>query len=177
MAAPPHPVAILDDLISGFGMMSSKMATDSLRAAILRHRHNGGRKTLPKSWLTSFPAPPSWMVSSKMAAPQITSGGRWNFREDIIQTSVPSSERGCSSKKTPCRRLTLFFYFSIEIVSLPQPFAKWLRELPACHYGVVDQAAHVKTTFHETWCWLRQAPILLFFFKFLTVLFNIRKLL
>ena len=42
-------------------MRSSKMAAGSGRAAILRHRHNGGRKKYPKSWLMSFPAPPSWI--------------------------------------------------------------------------------------------------------------------
>ena len=29
------------------------------------------------------------------------------------------------------------------IVSLPQQFSKWLRELPACHYGKIDQSARV----------------------------------
>ena len=43
------------------GMRSSKMAAGSGRAAILRLRLNGGRKTRPKSWLTSFPASPSWI--------------------------------------------------------------------------------------------------------------------
>ena len=48
MAALPLPVAILDDLISGFPQMrSSKMATGSGRAAILRRRRNRGRKTRP----------------------------------------------------------------------------------------------------------------------------------
>ena len=34
------------------------------------------------------------------------------------------------------------------IASLPQPFSKWLRELPTCHYSEVNQCAHVNTTFH-----------------------------
>ena len=62
MAALPLPAAILDDLIPSFlvpGMRSSKMAAGSGRAAILRLRLNGDRKGRPKSWLTSFPAPPS----------------------------------------------------------------------------------------------------------------------
>ena len=77
----------------------------------------------------------------KMAAPQVTSEGRRNSRED-----VPSSERGRPSPKTSRRRLKLFFLLFEKhlIVSLPQPFLKWLRELPACHYGEVDQSAHVK---------------------------------
>ena len=95
----------------------------------------------------------------KMAAPQVTSGGRRDSREDI-----PSSERGGPSPKTSRRYLKLFFCLLFEkylIVTLPQAFSKWLRELPACHYGEVDQSAHVNTTFHETW--LRQAPTLFFF--------------
>ena len=43
------------------GMRSSKMAAGSGRAAIMRHRHNGVQKTRPRSWLTSFLAPPSWI--------------------------------------------------------------------------------------------------------------------
>ena len=103
----------------------------------------------------------------KMAAPQVTSGGRRDSHEDILQTSVPSSERGGPSPKTSRRCLKLFFLLFVKhlIVSLPQPFSKWLRELPACHYGEVDQSARVNTTFHKTWCWLRQTPTLLFFFN------------
>ena len=47
MAALPLPVAILDDLICGSEMRSSKMATGSGRAAILRRRRNRDRKTRP----------------------------------------------------------------------------------------------------------------------------------
>ena len=47
------------------------MAVGSGRAAILRLRLNRGRKTRPKSWLTSFPA----SHGSKMAAVEMTSGG------------------------------------------------------------------------------------------------------
>ena len=46
MAALPLPAAILDDLEPE--MRSSKMATGSGRAAILRRRRNGDRKTRPK---------------------------------------------------------------------------------------------------------------------------------
>ena len=61
MAALPLPAAILDYLISGYpGIRSSKMAAGSGRAAIFHHHHNRGRKVIPKSWLTSLPAPPSW---------------------------------------------------------------------------------------------------------------------
>ena len=67
-------------------------------------------------------------------------------------------------QKHPVDVWSYFFLFEKHlIISLQQPFSKWLRESPACHYGEVDQSARVNTTFHETWCWLRQAPILLFF--------------
>ena len=149
-------------------MRSSKMAAGSGRAAIFHHHHNGGRKTLPRSWLTSFPAPPSW-IQDGGATNHVwrTLGLRWNPQKGVVLV-----------QKTSLRRLKLFsFFLHFEkhlIVSLPQPFSKWLRELPACHYGEVDQSAHVNTTFHEMRCWLWQAPTLLFF---LTVLNNIRELL
>ena len=155
-------------------MRSSKMAAGSGRAAILRLRLNGGRKTLPRSWLTSFPAPPSWNQDGRA----INNVGRtlglpWNLQKGVVLVQKTS------------RRHLKFTLNEIEkhlIVSLPQPFSKWLRELPACHYGEVDQSARVNTRFHETWCWLRQAPTLLFFWIlfflfFLTVLYNIRELL
>ena len=36
------------------------MTAGSGGAAIFHHHHNWVRKVLPKSWLTSFPVPPSW---------------------------------------------------------------------------------------------------------------------
>ena len=51
----------------------------------------------------------------KMPAPQVTSGGRWDSREDVLQTSYPSPERGSPSPKTSRRYLKLCFYFSVEI--------------------------------------------------------------
>ena len=63
---------------------------------------------------------------------------------------MKSSERGRPSPKT-CRRCLKFTLNEIEkhlIVSLPQPFLNWLRELPACHYGEVDQSARVNTMKH-----------------------------
>ena len=138
-------------------MRSSKMAAGSGRAAIFHHHHNGGRKTLPRSWLTSFPAPPSWNQDGG-ATNNVwrTFGLPWNPQKGVVLV-----------QKTSRRRLK-FTLNEIEkhlIVCLPQPFSKWLRELPSCHYGEVDQSARVNTTFHEMWCWLRQAPTLLFFFN------------
>ena len=61
MAALPLPVAILDDLISGPEMRSSKMATGIGRATIFHLHLTRGRKVLPRSWMTSSPPPPSWI--------------------------------------------------------------------------------------------------------------------
>ena len=98
MAALPLPVAILDDLICGSEMRSSKMVTGSGRAAILRRRRNRGRKTRPRFWMTSFPASPSW----------IQDGGGGN---DVWRTSRRSWRRStdvCPIHES-CRSLTLLF--------------------------------------------------------------------
>ena len=42
----------------------------------------------PRSWMTSFPVPPSWVVSSKTASPEMTSVGHADFLEDVLQTSA-----------------------------------------------------------------------------------------
>ena len=139
-----------------------------------RLRLNGGRKTRPKSWLTSLPAPPSW-IQDGGATRNVwkTSELPWNPQKGIELV-----------QKRPIDVWSFFFFYYLQkhlIVSLPQPFSKWLRELAACHYGEVDQSARVNITFHEAWCWLRQAPTLLFldfrFFIFLTVLYNSLELL
>ena len=156
------------------GMRSSKMATGSGRAAIFHLNLNGDRKVLPSSWLTLFPAPPSWnqdggATSNAWRTLELP----WNPQKGVVLV-----------QKRPVDVWSYFFFLLFEkhlIVSLPQTFSKWLREFPACHYGEVNQSARVNTTFHETWCWLRQAPTLLFFgfyvFFFLTVLYNSKELL
>ena len=95
-----------------------------------------GRKGRPKSWLTSFPALPSW-IQDGGATSNVwrTSRRPWRCPTDV-----------CAIHES-CRRLTLLRFEKHLIVSLPQPFLKWLRELPACHYGEVDQSARVNTTF------------------------------
>ena len=157
MAALPLPAAILDDLISGYpGMRSSKMAAGSGMAAIFDHHHNRGRKVLPKSWLTSFPVPPSWNQDDGATSNVCrTSELPWNPQKRVVLV-----------QKRPVDFWRYFFllFERYLIVCLPQPFLKWLREMPACHYGEVDQSARVNTMFHEAWCWLRQAPTLLFLF-------------
>ena len=139
MAALPLPVAILDDLISDPQMRSSKMATGSGRAAILRRRRNRGRKTRPRFWMTSFPASPSW----------IQDGGGGNDVWRTLRRSWRRSTDVCPIHES-CRSLTLLFSEIKKnkkhlIVSLTQALSKWLSELPAYHYAEVDQSAHVES--------------------------------
>ena len=114
------------------------------RAAILRHRHNGDRKGRPKSWLTSFPAPPSW----------IQDGGATSYVWRTSELPWKPQKGVVLVQKRPVDVWSYFFllFYRLKkkhlIVSLPQPFSKWLRELPACHYGEVDQSARVNTTLH-----------------------------
>ena len=129
MAALPLPVAILDDLICG----SRKWGHPRWRPEA-----EGPPSCATATIGVEKPAPgPGWRhfrrrhLGSKMVAPRMTSGGR---------------QDACSKKTPSCRSLTLLrFKKKHLIVSLPQPFSKWLRELPACHYGEVDQSARVYT--------------------------------
>ena len=131
-------------------MRSSKMATGSGRVAILRHRLNGGRKKYPKSWLTSFPAPPSW-IRDGGATSNVwrTSRRPWRRSTDVC----PIHES--------CRSLTLLRFKKHLIVSLTQALSKWLSELPACYYAEVISLHMSKVVKNLR---LQQAPTLLFFF-------------
>ena len=106
----------------------------------------------------------------KMAAVEMTSGGRRDAREDVLQTSAPSMPS--------CRSLTLLRFKKHLIVSLTQALSKWLSELPACYYAEVISLHMSKVVKNLR---LQQAPILLFFlfyfFLFLTVLYNSLELL
>ena len=86
-------------------MRSSKMAAECGRAAIFLHLHNGGRKVLPKSWLTSFPAPPSWnQDGGATSSVWRTSGLPWNPQTGVVLV-----------QKRPIDVWSYFFNFSIEI--------------------------------------------------------------
>ena len=64
--------------------------------------------------MTSFPPPPSWMASSKMTATEMTSGGRLDSREDILQTSAPPvMSHAVLTKGSKIRPvdISLYFYF------------------------------------------------------------------
>ena len=133
MAALPLPAAILDDLISASGNEVIQDGDRKWRVAIFHHHHNRGPKTRPKSWLTSFPAPPSW-IQDGGATSNVWRTSRRPWRHPWKGVALVQK-----------RHADVWLYWKHMIVSLPQPFSKWLRELPACHYGEVDQSAHVES--------------------------------
>ena len=129
-------------------MRSSKMATGSGRAAIFLRLRNRGRKTRPRSWMTSFPPQPSWI--------QDGDGGN-----DVWRTSRRPWRR--STDVCPIhesfRSLTLLRFKKHLIVSLTQALSKWLSELPACYYAEVISLHMSKVVKNLR---LQQAPTLLF---------------
>ena len=73
-------------------MRSSKMAAGSGRVAILHLPLNRDRKKYPKSWLTSFPAPPSWIQDGGATSNVWRTSRRpwrhpWKRSENVPQTS------------------------------------------------------------------------------------------
>ena len=76
---------------------------------------------------------------------------RHKKRLEDLGTPVKSSERYGPIKNCPVDIWSYFFllFYRLKkkhlIISLTQPFSKWLRELPACHYREVDQSARVNT--------------------------------
>ena len=126
-----------------------------------------GRKGRPRSWLTSFPAPPS-LIQDGGATSNVwwTLGLPWNPQRGVVLV-----------QKTSRRRLTLLRFEKHLIVSLPQPFSKWLRELPACHYAEVDQSAHVESCEKPSTSASSYSTFFFFLIFFLTVLYNSLELL
>ena len=169
MAALPLPVAILDDLISGSHKWGHpRWWLEAEGPPFSSSLLNGGRKTRPRSWMTSFPAPPSWI--------QDGDGGN-----DVWRTSRRPWRRStdvCPIHES-CRSLTLLRFKKHLIVSLTQALSKWLSELPACYYAEVI-SLHMSKVMKNLR--LQQAPTLLFFlfyffYFFLTVLYNSLELL
>ena len=116
-------------------------------------------------------------LESKMAAVEMTSGGRRDAREDVLQTSAPSMSP-----------VEVWLYFLVRlkknkkhlIVSLTQALSKWLSELPAYHYAEVDQSAHVESCEKPSTSASTYSTFFFFwfyFFIFLTVLYNSLELL
>ena len=147
MAALPLPAAILDDLILG---SANEVIQDGRRKRKGRHLapHSsiGVEKAAPGLGWRHFRRRHLW---SKMAAPQVTSGGRRDAREDVLQTSA--------SSMSP---VEVWLYWKHLIVSLTQALSKWLSELPACYYAEVI-SLHMSKVMKNLR--LQQAPTLLFF--------------
>ena len=126
MAALPLPVAILDDLIPSFRFREWGHPR-------WRPEAEGPPSCASASMGLEKPAPgPGWRHfrrrhhGSKMAAVEMTSGGRRDAREDVLQTSA--------SSMSP---VEVWLYWKHLIVSLTQALSKWLSELPACYYAEV----------------------------------------
>ena len=165
MAALPLPAAILDDLILG---SANEVIQDG-------RRKRKGRHLAPHSSIGVEKAAPGlgWChfrrrhLESKMATAAMTSGGRRDAREDVLQTSAPSMSP-----------VEVWLYWKHLIVSLTQALSKWLSELPACHYAEVDQSAHVESCEKPSTSASSYSTFFFFFnFFFLTVLYNSLELL
>ena len=132
MAALPLPVAILDDLISGSRKWGHpRWRPEAEGPPSCATATIGIEKTAPgPGWRHFRPR----HLGSKMATVEMTSRGRRDAREDVLQTSAPSMSP-----------VEVWLYWKHLIVSLTQALSKWLSELPACHYAEVDQSAHVES--------------------------------
>ena len=102
MAALPLPVAILDDLIfRGHPRWRPEAEGPPFCTA---HR-NGDPKKYPRSWMTSFPAPPSWnQDGGATSSVWRTSGLPWNPQTGVVLV-----------QKRPVDVWSYFLNFSIEI--------------------------------------------------------------
>ena len=161
MAALPLPVAILDDLISGSRKWGHpRWRPEAEGPPFCAARRNGVEKLAPgPGWRHFRPR----HLGSKMARSEMTSGGR----RDVLQTSAPSMSP-----------VEVWLYWKHLIVSLTQTLSKWLSELPACHYGEVDQSACANTMKHGVDFGKHLLYFFLFYFYFfLTVLYNSLELL
>ena len=155
-------------------MRSSKMAAGSGRVAILHLPLNRDRKTRPKSWLMSFPAPPSW-IQDGGATSNVwwTSRRPWRRPTDVC----PIHES--------CRSLTLLFSEIKKKIKSIWSLASH-RHYPSDWVSCPLTTTRKSTSLHMSKVMknlrLQQAPTLLFFwfffnFFFLTVLYNSLELL
>ena len=147
MAALPLPVAILDDLISGSRKWGHpRWRPEAEGPPFCATATIGVEKTAPgPGWRHFRPR----HLGSKMATVEMTSRGRRDAREDVLQTSASSMSPE-----------VVWLYWKHLIVSLTQALSKWLSELPACYYAEVI-SLHMSKVMKNLR--LQQAPTLLFF--------------
>ena len=141
-------------------MRSSKMATRSGRAAILRRAPQWGSKNSPQ------------VLDDVISAAAILDPRwrRWKWRLEDVETPVKTSYRRLPHPwvMSSCRSLTLLRFKKHLIVSLTQALSKWLSELPACYYAEVISLHMSKVVKNLR---LQQAPTLHFFLDFILSFF------
>ena len=156
MAALPLPVAIFDDLISGSRKWGHpRWRPEAEGPPSCATATIGIEKTAPgPGWRHFRPR----HLGSKIATVEMTSRGRRDAREDVLQTSA--------SSMSP---VEVWLYWKHLIVSLTQALSKWLSELPACYYAEVI-SLHMSKVMKNLR--LQQAPTLLFFGFYFFIFFN-----
>ena len=108
-------------------------------------------------------------LESKMAAPQVTFGGRQDAREDVLQTSAPSMSP-----------VEVWLYLDLKSIwSLASP-RHYPSDWVSCPLATMRKSISLHMSKVVKNLRLQQAPTLLFFFFnffFLTVLYNSLELL
>ena len=167
MAVLPLPVAILDDLIPG---------TENREWGHPRWRPEAEGpqfSTTTTMGIEKLSTSPDWRhfrrrhLGVKMAAPQVTSGGRRDSGED-----VPSSEMGRPSPKTSRRR---YLYFKRSIWSLASPnFSRngWGNCLIATMWKSISLHVSTPRSMGSMKRGVDFGKQLLYFFYFLFLFFN-----
>ena len=156
MAALPLPVAILDDLIPSFREWGHpRWRPEAEGSPSCASASMGIEKLAPGSGWRHFRRR---HLESKMAAVEMTSGGRRDAREDVLQTSAPSMSP-----------VEVWLYFLVRlkkiksIWSLASP-----RHYPSDWVSCPLTTTRKSTSLHMSKVVknlrLRQAPTLLFFF-------------
>ena len=159
MAALPLPVAILDDLISGSRKWGHprwghpRWRPEAEGPPFSSTLHNRGRKTRPRSWMTSFPAPPSWI--------QDCGGGN-----DVWRTSRRPWRRStdvCPIHES-CRPVEVWLYLDLKSIwSLASP-RHYPSDWVSCPLATTWKSISLHMSKVVKNLRLQQAPTLLFFF-------------
>ena len=166
MAALPLPVAILDDLISGTRRWGHpKWRPEAEGPPFCTAHRNRDRKTRPRSWMTSFLASPSWI--------QDGDGGYDVWRTSRCLWRRPTDF--CPIHES-CRSLTYLDLKSIWSLASSRHYPS--DGVARLLLRGSDQSAHVKScekpstsaSSYSTFFWI-------YFFIFLTVLYNSLELL